>query len=248
MSISKKQKERTYLDSFLYFCPDLPAGKIDPDESPDFIIRTDQCQLGIKITEIFVDHGGKRNSRQGIAAARHRITDIARDAAIKSKTPPASVTLFFNWTQPLLRQNEPTIAEAVEKVVHDNMPPAGENAELECWYGSIQPTEVDLILINRAYPVDEHQWSWTEASRVEKNAIPHIELAIRKKIDVYARCLKKCNECWLLIVAPSPNASGGIRPDEASLSHTYRSPFDRTYVFDDTFGCLHRLNTLKFEE
>jgi hypothetical protein len=244
MPIGKKQKERIYLDSFRYFCPDLQSGEIFEDEAPDFVIKFDEHRLGIEITEIFVEVGHNRNSRQAITAARNRITEAAREIAIELGTPAASVTLFFNWTRPLLRRSEPKIADAVARVVHDDMPPEGENTELECQYGSIQPTEVDSILINRAHPVSEHRWSWTEASRVERNAIPYVANAISKKTSVYRRCLAKCNECWLLIVTPSPNASGGIRPDEASLAHTYGSPFDRTYLFDDAFGRLYRLNTL----
>ena len=247
MPIGKKEKERIYLDSFRYFCPDLQSGEIFDDESPDFIIKIGQRRIGVEITEIFVDAGRNRNSRQAIAAARDRITATARDIAIELGTPPASVTLFFNWTKPLLRRRELQIAEAVARVVHDNMPPEGENGELECRYDSVQPTEVDLILVNRAYPVSEHRWSWTEASRVERNAIRYVEDAICKKINVYRGCSGKCDECWLLIVSPSPNASGGIRPDEASLAHIYRSPFDRSYVFDDAFGRLYRLNTLSSE-
>jgi hypothetical protein len=244
MPTGKKQKERTYLDSFRYFCPDLQSGEIFDDESPDFVIKIDQRRLGIEITEIFVHAGRNRNARQAIAAARDRITATARDIAIELGTPPACVTLFFNSTRPLLRKGESRIAEAVARVVHDNMPPEGDNTELECRYGSVQPIEVDLILVNRAHPVSEHRWSWTEMSRVERNAVPYVENAICRKINVYRSCSGKCDECWLLIVAPSPNASGGIRPDEASLAHTYRSPFDRTYIFDDAFGRLHRLNTL----
>jgi hypothetical protein len=242
MAVSKKQKERVYLDSFRYFCPDLQSGDVSDDESPDFVVDTGQYRIGVEITEIFVEPGHNPKSRQAIAAARHRVTTAAENLAIELGTPPASVTLFFNWTRPLLRKFEPKIAEAVASVVHDNMPSEGQSIELECRHDSVQPTEVDLILVNRAHATNKH-WSWTEASRVERNAIPYVENAIFKKGDVYRRCLEKCDQCWLLIIAPSPNAAGGIRADDASLAHSYQSPFHRTYLFDDAFGHLHRLKT-----
>src|SRR5207244_3619213 len=101
-------------------------------------------------------------------------------------------------------KGEPRIAEAVARIVHDDMPLEGNSTELECRYGSAQPTEVDLILINRVHPVVEHNWSWTEYSCVERNAVPYVENTIGKKIDVYRSCSAKCDECWLLIVAPAP--------------------------------------------
>jgi len=76
---------------------------------------------------------------------------------------------------------------------------------------------------------------------VQINAIPLLEGAINKKTEKLDDCLRCCNECWLLIAAPSFKPSGMIHPDEHSLSHAYASRFSRTYFLDFGHGSLVQL-------
>jgi hypothetical protein len=135
------------------------------------------------------------------------------------------------------------IARRVAQVVHDNMPPAGESVQLDCGIGGLkgQPIAVDAIGINRVYPVDRHRWTWPEVGIVQTNAIALIEGAIKKKAKKLDDCLRNCDECWLLIVAPSFQPSGTIHPDKHSFSHIYASPFSRTYFLDFGRGSLFQL-------
>lgn len=243
MTDPKKEEELGHLKSFLHFCKDVPKGEIISDETPDFIIKSKKNRLGIEITKVFLNPGKKRGSLQGIEAARHRITDCAKKFAVEMGVPPISVTLFFNGTTPLFRPQEPVIAKTVAQAVCEGLPPPGENADLECRYGSVQPTQVDEILVDRAYPVEEHEWKWTEASRVETSAVDYFAKAIAQKAKLIPAIRQKCDECWLLIVAESIQPSGKIRPNHQSLSHTYVSPFDRTYFFDNGMGRLTCLKT-----
>jgi hypothetical protein len=243
MSASKKLEEYGYLNSLRHFCDDFPEGQIKCGETPDFLIQTGGRRIGIEITKIFLDNGTRKASLQSVEAARDRITSLARNFAIERGTPPVSVTLFFNWTLPLHRKKETSIAGAVAQTVHNNLPSPGENVDLECHYGSNQPNEVDEILVNRAYPVTEHKWRWMEYSRIEREAEEHLQQAINRKIDTLYACLDKCEECWLLIVANSFRASGNIKPNEESFSYLYGSPFSRTYFFDNGLGRLALLRT-----
>jgi len=243
MSATKKQEELGYLNSLRHFCEDFPNGEIIFAETPDFIIHASGQRIGIEITKMFLNDGDRKTSIQSVEAARDRITSLARGFAIELETPPLSVTLFFNWTLPLHRRRETAIAQAVAQTVHDNLPPIGENGDLECHYGSIQPSEVDEILVNRAYPVDDHTWKWMEFSRIEHCAIEYLQKTIERKAQYLHLCLDKCDECWLLMVANSFRASANIKPDERSFFHLYRSPFTRTYFLDNGLGRLTLLNT-----
>jgi hypothetical protein len=159
---------------------------------------------------------------------------------------PRAVTLFFNWTLPLYRNRETALAQAVARTVCDNLPPADESADLECRYGSIQPREVDEIVIHRVRPVEGFDWTWTETSRRIEDAVLHISAAIERKSKTIRACLEKCDQCWLLIVAGAPllRASGNIRSDEHSLNFTYTSPFARTYFLDFGRGSAAQLKTI----
>lgn len=241
----KKKEERQFLDSFRHFCREFPVGKITYGEAPDFIVESERHRIGIEITKIFIDDGHSKTALQAIEAARDRITDLARKFAGEIGTPPRGVTLFFNWTLPLHRKEEPAIARAVAQTVHEKMPPPDENADLECHYGSIQPREVDQILIHRANPVEGFEWKWTEASRRMEDAVSYIADAIARKSKTIIDCLKRCDECWLLIVVGEPllRASSNINPDERSFNYTYISPFSRTYLLNFGRGSSARLNT-----
>jgi hypothetical protein len=232
---ARKMAEREYLDSFRHFCKDFPEGEIIAGEAPDFIVTASGYRIGIEITKIFTHGGGSRTALQSIEAARDRITALAKTYARNIGVPPRAITLFFNWTLPLYRNQEAAIAQAVAQTVFDRLPPPDQSADLECRYGSIQPREVDQILVHRVNRIEGFEWNWVEASRRVEDAIPYIADAIKRKEKTINACLSECDECWRLIVAGEPTlrASGNIRPNKNSLDYKYFSPFKRTYFLDN---------------
>ena len=125
--------------------------------------------------------------------------------------------------------------------VGSHMPPEG--GSIECDWRPGQPRQVDLIHINRVHPVDRHNWRWLEFNAIRYDAIERLQNAITKKSKTCAACLRKCDECWLLVVANSFLSSGNIHPDATSLSHVYTSPFSCIYFLDLVLGRPAPLNT-----
>jgi hypothetical protein len=70
-----------------------------------------------------------------------------------------------------------------------------------------------------------------------------LQRTIDAKAGKYKTYRKHCSECWLVLVADSSKPSATIHPDERSLAHEYRSPFERTYFPDYGMGRLHTLRT-----
>jgi hypothetical protein len=225
---SKKERELRILKVFRRLCDDFPSGEIIEDETPDFIIYGD-CKLGIEIRQVFLDDGKKRTSLQGVEAARDRIVAEAIKLASGTDLPFAMVAFFPNWTVEIRRERESSIAQRLVKAVRDRMPPVGESTTLRYRIGGPQPIEFDEILVHRGSLATKHDWQWLKADSVEENAIELLNKAIGEKAVLMDRILEKCDACWLLIVANPFRASGKIRPNQQSLSYTYRSPFDRTY-------------------
>src|ERR1700682_3161765 len=133
------------------------------------------------------------------------------------------------------------IASAVVQVVADNMPADGNSLQLEG--KKSQPSEVDLILVNRWHCEKPGRWVWLESRATEKDVIGLIQEAINAKALKLSAYMKSCKECWLLLVADSFRASGKLGFDESCQLHTFNSPFARTYVLDFGTGKLHRLQT-----
>jgi len=217
-------------------------------------------KIGIEITQVFKTDGTDKTAEQADEATKEAITVAARMYAECLTVPPAHVSLFFNpqylrrikkskkyMAQPgrrfLTKNEKQNIARSIAQFVHENMPPQGSSIRLEPHSHSDQPREVDLILINRVHPVDRHRWCWPEARAIQHDAIERLQKVICKKSKRHDACRRNCEECWLLVVAPSFQTSGTIHPDEKSLSHMYTSPFSRTYFLDFGYGCVVRLNT-----
>jgi hypothetical protein len=104
---------------------------------------------------------------------------------------------------------------------------------------------VDLISIFRTTNFGTEHWSWREAGEVHRDAVKYLQSAIDKKMPKLQQCLTKCDQCWLLIVAPSRTPAGFIYPDDASLEVRYRSDFEQTWFLDDFSGKAVRLNTVR---
>jgi hypothetical protein len=237
----RKEMERQHLHSFRCLSSDFPFGDVQENETPDFLIVTETKQkIGIKLTQVFKTSGEAKFPQQSIEATKEAITVTARTYSECLQLPPARVSLFFCLQVPLRSNRRQEIAQRVAQVVHDNMPPEGESVQLECRIGGLggQLIAVDAIHINRVHPVVRHQWTWPESG---VNAVPLFEAAIKKKTTKLDDCLQKCDECWLLIVAPSFKPSGMIHPDKESLAHNYASPFSRTYFLDFGYGRLFQL-------
>jgi hypothetical protein len=245
-SVRHKERERQHLHTFRYLCSDFPTGNLQDYETPDFlVVTTTQQKLGIELTQVFKVDGGTKSPQQAIEATKAEITVAERMYSECLNSPPANVSLYFCLQGPLGAKPRREIARRVAQVVQDNMPPEGESVQLDCAIGGLTglPIAVDAISINRVYPVRSHRWTWPEMGVEETNAIALFEGAIKKKAKKLDDCLQHCDECWLLIVAPSFEPSGMIHPDEHSLSHTYASPFSRTYFLNFGRGSLFKLQS-----
>jgi hypothetical protein len=235
----RKEIERQHLHSFQCLCSDFPKGDLQNSERPDFLILAEtQRKIGIEHTQVFKAGGGTKSPQQGIEATKEEITVAARRFSERLSSPPAHVSLFFNLGRPLKTKARVEIAQAVAQVVHDKMPPEGQSIELG---PSSQLIAVDSILISRVHPVDRHVWGWPEFGFARTDAIALLEGAINEKAKRLHDYLDRCDECWLLIVAPSFKPAGMIHPDEHSLAHVYLSPFNRTYFLDFGLGNLFQL-------
>jgi hypothetical protein len=251
---SQKETERKHLHSFRCLCADFPSGELTEGETPDFLVATSTGRkIGIEHTHVFKKDGTDETAEQADEAIKEFITAFAQTRAEALGLPPAHVTLFFN-PQYLRSINGPKrrsftktekelIAEKLAKFIGANMPAEGASAEFNWRPDRGHPRQVDLILINRVYPVGRPRWRWLEMNPIQYDGIERIQNAITGKGKVYKACVCRCDECWLLVVADSFRSSGNIHPDKASLSHDYDSPFERTYFLDFGIGRVYRLNT-----
>jgi hypothetical protein len=243
--------EAAHFRSFYHFEPDIQSshdfdcdvqsGVITHADSPDFRIRLVKKIIGVEVRRLFTSPDGP-----ALESTQERIFDQACRNAERLKLPTVDVTLFFNLCKPLRVAACRRIADAVVQLVTANIPAEGDMTELEHQPG--QPSEVDLILINRRqreHRRDQGRWRADFIfSGIETNIFGIVQEAITEKAGRLPTYRKVCDECWLLLVADSFMASGNLKLGEADQTHLFSSPFARTYVLDFGRGCLHRLETV----
>jgi hypothetical protein len=240
---AQKKIELEHLLSFRRACDDFPVGEILSGETPDFIVDTGSTRIGIEHTQVYIDSAKKRGSLQSCEAAKTRIIQLAEQHVQEAALPDVYVSLFFNLTWLPERKQEERIAQAVAQTVIDNLPPEGKSVWVTYQLHSGQPIEVDLIGIHRISDFGDKRWSAQEAGQPVNDAIKRIQGSIDSKEGKLRNCLQKCDEFWLLIVAPSWTPAGMIHPDAASLEHTYSSSFARIYFLNHSYGTVIQLNT-----
>jgi hypothetical protein len=218
--------ECEYFHSFKHFEPEIRSGRITHGERPDFRVDVSDRVIGVEVTQLFKPRSGRH-----IESAQERILEEACQRAEEQKLPPAHVFLFFNLRRSLDSAARSQIADAVVRVVAEQMPLDGGSVELERAAG--QPREVDLILINRVHCRAPGRWEvGLEFAADERDVTSVVRERIASKAERLSSYLESCSECWLLLVADSFRTSGKLAFDDSCQSHVFVSPFARTYVLD----------------
>jgi hypothetical protein len=241
---AQKRIELQHLQSFRDACGDFPTGEIVPEETPDFIVDGGAKRIGIEHTLILVDDGKKRGSVQSRESAKNNITVLAERFFNENNLPEVYVGLFFNSAWTPRKRDQERIAQAVAQTVKNNFPSDGEPVWVYYDLSSGQPIEVDLISIFRTTNFGTEHWQPHEAGEVHRRAIVHIQRSMDRKAAKLTNCLTKCDECWLLLVAPSRTPAGFVHPDDTTLKHTYTSGFHESWMLDEVSGGVVRLNTV----
>ncbi|MGC2519592.1 MAG: hypothetical protein WA373_10880 [Burkholderiales bacterium] len=233
-----RQMEIEYFKSFQHFEREIQSDNFTHGEKqiPDFLVRVSDRVVGVEVTQLFKPKGGR-----DVESTQERILEEACRKAQEQELPHAHVTLFFNLRGPLYSVARSRIADAVVRVVAEQMPADGESVELERVPG--QPREVDLITINRIHCYGPGRWVWLELGTIDRDAACPVQKAIARKAVLLSSYLKFCSECWLLLAADSFRASGKLAFDDSYQSRVFVSPFARTYVLEFGKGWLYRLRT-----
>lgn len=226
--------ECEYFASFRHFEPEIQSGSVTYSDDPDFRVDVGGRIIGVEVTRLFKPEG-----KQDVESTKERIFEAACRKAQEQKLPPADVTMFFTLHGSLNSAARSRIADAVVRVVAEQMPAEGETIDLVGCPG--QPPEVDLIIANRIHCCAPGRWLWNEGGKVEKDVAHVVQEAIDGKAERLSSYLERCSECWLLLVADSFRAPSKLAFDNSCQSHVFVSPFARTFVLDFGKGRLYRL-------
>jgi hypothetical protein len=231
-----KSEERKHFELFEMLCNDLPPiDRLEHDDKPDFLIEHSEEILGIEHTQLFkvTKHPSKGCAPQEIEVFMQHIVDSARKYC-EEDIPPLYVNVYFNSHQivPKNRASEikrisQLLAEIVKKWHYDN--PSKRYQILELESTSEISTIISHISITRYH---HHHWTAEGAASVQNITVGIIQSCIDKKNPLYEKYLKKCDECWLLIVVDVFKNSQSFEIGGEISNNKFESKFERIYFMD----------------
>lgn len=226
--LNKKAQEKLHFSIFEEVCKDLPLGNdFTHGDSPDFLKSHSEGILGIEHTQLFkiTKHP---NAPQALENFRQQIVESAKKYC--KDIPPLRVRVWFIFNQRVpknraveIERISRSLAAFVKKWYRNN-----PKKHHEILKSPQIPSHFFSISIARS---NYHWWVVDSAALQLDFPIMEIQNRINEKNHRYDDYLKKCDECWLLIVVDIFRDSQSFEiPDQ--IDYTFESKFERVYYMD----------------
>ena len=137
----------------------------------------------------------------------------------------------FNPHYQVRKRDRQNLVQHLTAVVADNLPLVGESITLQNQMdaGPI-PRCFGDVRIYRSPDLTKHHWSVPEAGYVMEDFQTELQHAIDSKNDRYDQYRLACDSFWLLVVASGREPSTLFAASLDTLTHVYRSRFERTLL------------------
>jgi hypothetical protein len=223
-----KDEERRHLELLRTALPDFPNGPIDgTGENPDFVIDAGSSRIGVELTRLF-HHGAAAVARESDQAS---IVLRAQAIATSKHCPPLLVFVQFRPDSVIGKKRVQPLAEELAREVAANMPAVGETA-----HTSRLPPEVWEIRIARPRPTFTANWQASRVGIVPLDFRLALQNSLDTKRDRLSSYLKRCDECWLVVVAPGTSPSAFVEIDGPTREALFDFAFARCFMLDGFNG------------
>jgi hypothetical protein len=105
------------------------------------------------------------------------------------------------------------------------------------------PAQLASIQVTTLKEGSKHFWRCARVGWAVKDCKELLQNAIDQKATLFEKYMQNCSECWLLMVA-EVKPSSFIHPNQDTIGHGYRSPFERTFFMDLAQERLYELRTV----
>ena len=223
-----RDEERRHLELLRTALLDFPDGPVDDTgENPDFVIDAGSSRIGVELTRLF-HHGAAAVARESDQA---RVVFRAQAIAMSKDCPPLPVFVQFRPDSLIGKKRVQHLAEELAREVADNVPGVGETA-----HAFRLPPEVWEIRVARPRSTFTPNW---QVSRV--GIVPFdYRLALQNTLDAkrnrLSSYLKRCDECWLLVVAPGTSPSAFVEIHGPTREALFDFAFARCFMLDGFDG------------
>lgn len=243
MQRKKKELERFYFDSFVPKVSDFPTGKVDPDDSPDFLIEGPGYVLGVEVTGIFRSNQTQDRCEQTYEAEELMIVSQAEKIAIERNLPPLNVAVNFSIHNRPKKVDRRSIANKLVETVKSSLP-AVDIADFYLGPEHGLPSVIESVSVSKNPWTTCPLWQKTLVGFVMDDCEVDLQRTIDDKNPKLVHYKQRCSECWLLIVANwFHGPSAFYEPSDKLIAHSFNTAFDRVYFLELFSGRLLRLGT-----
>jgi len=229
----KKETERDHLLRFKEALADFPEGSIVATECPDFVVETEQANVGIEVTNLYRNGGGSRGSqlRALESLQDYTLRQASQLYEAKEALPFVEVSVSWSFHTPVTKVRVQHIAGTLARLVAAHLPDPGEQAFLgyldSTW--KLLPQEVDHIFVSRPASLPENAWGSSRGAAVPKLDPQDIHNAISAKEKKLSSYRQQCSQAWLLIVADGLAPSNHFEWTQEVGDTCFETAFDRVF-------------------
>lgn len=240
----KKAEERYYFDIFAERLPDLKISDVRDFERPDFLCVVDGLLTGVEMTRLFFPSAGKRPP-QAAEAYRDRLSSMLNEEHTRRKLPALNVAVHLFAEEKLFQpEGRELLVNSLVDFIARNIPSLGGSIELD-WESlspSLSAVGVERISILRHPSFTKAFWSLPYASFIPESDSALVQAIITEKSELVSEYRKNAPHLWLLIISGTGGLHSIVDFDGDVLSASYRSDFDRIFLFRTFGSALHELN------
>lgn len=231
--VSQKERENQFLLHFKKLYAKFPAGKILPDEAPDFVINSiDGKNIGIEVIEIFPNKTREERTHLHLTKSMDALIESAQKEFELLFQKRLMVSLTFNEHFRCSKSDREKyarlLAEDVENC-YSRTNPNGKAFERFNNKGLRTPYIEHILVYTKE--IRKGLWDTGVAALSRDLQFQELESCIRSKESILPSIRIKAEEAWLLIVEPFDM----LNYDSAYLFQWVDTGYDRIFMLRTIF-------------
>lgn len=227
---TKKARETFFFDLCRKWYGEFPPGRVEPGESPDFLIIGADKTIGVEVTDWHIDQDKGGSDVRRMLEDRERLVERAEQIFWSGNNTPVFVSLFFENTQ--INGSHPKTARRLAALLDELFVGVTEGEEKTASDEQLERFDLSYLLWKVRLARHFSFPTFFDAPSVvgSGNPRPALEATIAAKEEKVGEYRLRCDEAWLLIVANTTLAQR--LPPTLDADDLYPSSFDRVLLLD----------------
>lgn len=227
-----KEEERAIIECFFRALDSRCNWSVVGRERPDFEVSDGAVRIGVEHARLFWEQDTGRPRQEG-ESLRERICDRATALWSHEACPHVWVTLTLSLSIPYRKSDVGRIAQCAVRIAQANCPTEGASRTLDNPGNNpaIWPLEIASLRIARLSGLTATHFVTIDAAFLPELTRDNLQRQVNAK-DRLAAGFAHFDHQWLVFSLNSSRPSNAFDLPQPTLSATYRTVFDRLFLFE----------------